>query len=265
MLQGYDVSNVNGPNLVIPTNAQFVIAKTTQDAKFVDKLFIEHRTTARSRGIGFGGYHYADLSEQPSAEDSCDFFIDTLGDQWVGEIAALDAELNTGEGGLRTDDPRNRPWVVKWGVRFALKKGYKPKLYISKSGLSDFDLVHPEIAELYELWYAWWPFNPESLTLPTCPDPFETYKLWQYNADNIDKDRYLGTIEEFKASGQKDTSQPVPSTDYEALYWSPITKLINEMVANSQPQVAHADKALHATISNAITLHKISLGVESPS
>lgn len=261
MLHGYDVSNVNG-DIVIPDDAQFIIAKVSQDLSFVDHLYLGFRDVARQREIGFGGYHYGDPTEQPDADASCDRYMDLLGDQREGEIGALDVELNTGFGGFRANSPINRPWVVRWGVRFVLRKGYKPKLYISKVGLEDFDLDHTEIPELYDLWYAWWPFDPAHLVPPPAPSPFVEYKLWQFNADVIDKDKYLGTMDEFKLGGMK-APQPVPDAqEYEAKYWTPIQNLLNDMVAKSS--YPHADAAFHATASNAITQHKISLGVEKP-
>lgn len=268
MIKGYDISNVNG-NIVIPDDATFVIAKVSQDATFTDQLYLQFRTQARHRGIGFGGYHYADIKEQPSANESCDRFIDLLGDQEQGEIAALDAENDGGFGGLNPGDPRNRPWILAWGERFISKKNYKPKLYISGAGLTDFDLVTPEIPALYDLWYAWWPFDKTGDNPPPAPEPFTSvgYKLWQYNADDIDKDMWLTDIAEFKDTGYKLPDTPVPPVDtppgpdYEALYWTPINNLITQMQAN--PTHAHADAAFHAIVFNAIVAHKIAYGVES--
>lgn len=262
MIQGYDVSNVNGPNLVIPGDAEFVIAKVSQDSKFVDRLFTTHRATARQREIGFGGYHYGDNKAQPDAEASCDMFLLNLGDQQEGEVAALDIEGDFGYGGFDPHKSTNQPWVRAWGRKFARERNYKCKLYTSVAGLSDYDLIHPEMAEVFDLWLAYWTNSGQPSAPPVAPAPFDEYKLWQYNADTIDKNVFLGTLEEFRATGKQIAPSPTLGVDYEALYYGPITKLINDMAASSQ--FPHADAALHATISNSLTLHKIGVGAELP-
>lgn len=263
MIKGYDVSNVNGPQLIIPGDAEFAIAKVSQDATFRDREYVRHRATARQREIGFGGYHYGDPNEQPNAEVSCNFYLDLLGDQQDGEIGALDVEINSGSGGFTPHSSVNRPWVLLWGKTFIRLKKYKPKLYISQSGITDFNLNTPEIPEVFDLWYAWWPDNKLPDELPPSPSPFREagYKLWQYNADTIDKNVFLGTLDEFRATG-KPSSTPVDD-GYEVKYWTPMQKLIDDLVAHSPPRIAHADSAFHAAISNTITLHKIAVGEES--
>lgn len=261
MIRGYDVSNVNGPGLIIPGDAEFVIAKVTQDAKFVDRIYSTHRTTARQREIGFGGYHYADNKEQTDAERSCDFFLTNLGDQREGEIAALDIEIDRGYGGFDANSSANQPWVITWGRWFLRECGYKCKLYTSVSGITDFDLNDPEIVALYDLWLAWWTNSGQPANIPLPPQPWDDFKLWQYNADTIDKNVFLGTLAEFRATGTQKAPQPVLA-DYEAKYWTPMQKLLDHMLAHSV--TPHADGAFHATVSNQITLHKIAHGVEPP-
>jgi GH25 family lysozyme M1 (1,4-beta-N-acetylmuramidase) len=259
MIQGYDISNVNG-YITIPSDADFVIAKVTQDSSFVDRLYPLHRTNARQREIGFGGYHYGDNKAQPSASDSCDFFLLHLGEQQQGEIAALDVESDFGYGGFTPGNPNNLPWIVEWGQEFIDQTGYKPKLYTSIAGITDFGLNHPDVPLVFDLWLAWWTSSGQAVNPPPAPEPFKDYKLWQYNADTIDKNKFLGTLEQFRDTGKMPLPPP-DGHDYEALYWAPIYDIITEMVSNSQ--YPHADAALHANISNAITLHKIALGVES--
>lgn len=264
MIKGYDVSNVNGHELIIPRDAEFVIAKVTQDSAFVDKVFSTHRGVARAREIGFGGYHYADNKEQPDAEASCNFFLEHLGEQRNGEIAALAVELDTGHGGFDANSSASQPWVLRWGQVFVRENNYKPKLYTSKAGIVDFDLNTREITELYDLWYAWWSSSGEADTLPSSPKPWYTlgtkFKLWQYNAEKIDKNVFLGSLEEFKATGKPVAKQP--AYDYEALCWAPIYKILNNMIVETPPEHLHANAAFHAAMSNTVTLHKIALGVE---
>lgn len=264
MIHGYDIANVNGPQFQFPDDAEFIIAKVTQDSRFVDKDFTRHRRHARALGIPFGGYHYADLNEQPDPERSLGFFLENLGQQESGEFAALDAEQDFGYGGLVERDPRNLPWVLAWGAGFIRAKNYKPKLYIGKSSITDLGLNAPEIPQVYDLWYAWWTNSQEPTGAPASPLPFEDYHLWQYNADGIDKNVFFGTAEELRATGYQ---TPIvlpdpPDADYEALYWTPTMAIMNNLIANSTHR--HADQALHATISNAITANKIAHGVESP-
>lgn len=255
MIQGYDVSNVNGL-ITIPVDAEFVIAKVSQDITFVDRIFPIFRKVAREREIGFGGYHYADNNAQPDPIKSCNFFLQHLGKQEDGEIGALDVEGDYGWGGFYPNNPNNTSWVVSWGQEFTRQLGYKPKLYTSVAGLKDYGLDHAEIADLYELWLAYWTTNPQP---PAPPSPFTEFKLWQYNADHIDKNKFLGTLDEFRAGGKITT--PVEAHEYEAKYWTPMYDIISNMQSNSK--YPHADAAFHANIANAITLHKVALDVEA--
>lgn len=251
MIRGNDIANVNGPidlTLIVPRPA-FVIAKVTQDATFVDKLYAGFRSQARQMEIGFGGYHYGDPQEQPNAEASCDNFIEHLGDQQDGEVAALDVEKDSGEGGFIANKPQvNQPWLLAWGRRFIKQKNYKAKAYVSKAGITDYSLNHPEIPELYDLWYAFW---TDSGIPPDAPAPWKDYALWQYNADGIDKDIFFGNLDEFKATGHKESPAQHP---YWELYWTPMQKILDDMVANSP---SHLDAAFHASASNLLTVHKI--------
>lgn len=258
MIQGYDVSNVNGGLSITQLSppAEFVIAKVSQDAAFVDTHYARHKDAARTLEIGFGGYHYGDNVEQPDPEASCDFFLEHLGEQLPGEIAALDVEKNTGDGGFLPGD--HADWVYRWGARFLRQTNYKCKLYVSDAGITDFGLNKPAIADVFDLWYAYWLFDPTSLTPPSAPAPWTAagFKLWQYNADGVDKDRWLGTLDELKATGK----QKAPN-DYESSYWTPMQALLDSMLANSS-SLQHADQAFHATVSNAIVLHKVARAAE---
>lgn len=261
MIKGYDISNTNGRLLLSDyPDAEFFIAKVCQDGTFVDKVFPSYRQQARALGKAFAGYLYADNNAEPDPIRSCDRFIYLLGDQEEGEFAAIDIEANSGLGGFQPGD--HSAWVTLWGKRFRQRKGYKCKLYTSEAGLDDYGLRKQEVANEFDLWLAWWPYDPTNLTPPPPPSPWtsENFKLWQQNADGIDKDYWLGTIEELKATGYKKE----PSTNpYEERYWTPIQKLLDDMIANSK--YPHADAAFHASVSNAITLHKIALGVEPSS
>lgn len=263
MIYGYDIANVNGPNFEFPEDAELIVAKVTQDARFIDKEYSRHRGRARELGIPFGGYHYLDISSQPNVERSLGFFLENLGDQEEGEFAALDAEQDFGSGGLIPGDERNQPYIIAWGAGFARAKNYKAKLYTSVAGLRDFNLQVPEIAEYFDLWLAWWSNSGTAEFPPPSPSPFQDagFKLWQYNADGIDKDVFLGTADELRATGHRSAPQPT-SVDYEAAYWTPVMTIMNNMIAN--PTHRHADQALHAIVSNAITANKIAHGVESP-
>lgn len=256
MIHGYDISNVNGPNLDVADldePKEFIVAKASQDVSFVDREFQRHRARARQLGLAFGGYHYGDNYAQPDGGRSADFFIETIGEDEEGEFAALDAEHDDddGYGGLHGNC---LSWVMAWGNRFTQRKKYKSKLYTNVAGLDEFNLRHPEVADAFDLWLAAWGV----LTPPVSPSPFRTYGLWQYNADVVDKDWWFGTVDELKATGKP----KAPSTDsYESKYWTPIQKLLDDMIANSS-SLTHADQAFHAAVSNNITLHKVARGFE---
>lgn len=258
MILGHDISNVNGPlDLSDYPKAEFFIAKVSQDATFVDKLFDSNRQQARDLGRGFGGYHYGDNKEEPNPLDSVRRFVDLLGEQEPGEVAALDVEEDGGYGGFDPGD--NSDWIATWGEEFKVLTGYKAKLYTSLAGIQDYGLDKPFIPDAFDLWLAYWLNNPNQLepNPPASPDPFLNFKLWQYNADDIDKNYWLGTIDEFKATGK-----PAPEeAGYEELYWTPMQQLLDAMVIGGG---SHVDDAFHAAVSNTITMHKIARGAEQP-
>lgn len=260
MILGHDVSNVNGP-LILSNypDAEFFIAKVSQDSTFVDKLFASNRQQARDLGRGFGGYHYGDDKAEPNPKDSVRRFVDLLGEQELGEVAALDVEEDSGDGGFDPGD--HSAWVYTWGHEFKRLTGYKAKLYTSLVGIQDYGLDVPFMPEVFDLWLAYWLNNPTqpNPTPPTPPSPFEAagFKLWQFNADVIDKNYWIGTLDEFKATGKPAS----PDAGYETLYWTPMQKLLNAMAAGAD---SHADDAFHASVSNSIILHKIARGVEQP-
>lgn len=257
MILGHDIANVNGQlDLSDYPAAQFFIAKASQDATFDDKLFENFRQQARDLGRGFGGYHYGDNQEQPDPVASVERFLELLGEQQAGEVAALDVEIDGGHGGFKPGD--HSEWVYQWGIHFQRLASYKPYLYVSGAGISDFGLDKPDIADAFNLWYAYWLNDPAGTTPPVSPSPFATagFKLWQFNADVIDKNYFLGTLDEFKATGKPGVQ--APGQDYEERFWTPIDKLIDECALSGR----HADVAFHAAISNVITLHKVAYKVE---
>lgn len=260
MMYGYDISNHQaGLSIVsLSPRAEFVIAKVTQDESFIDMHFGDFRSQARQLEIGFGGYHFADMDFTPDPEESCDFFINNLGEQQEGEIAALDLEaVNVGtpqEPIWHNLQPDQLDWTVGWGRRFIDRTGYKPYLYLARSWITEHNLDHPVIESTFRLWYAYW---TDAEAPPFSPSPWDDYDLWQYNADGLDKNKFFGALADFKATGK-----PVPGgTGYEELYWTPIQKLLDTMAAGAD---SHADDAFHASVSNSITLHKIARGVEQP-
>lgn len=269
MIKGFDISNHQGqlPDFFFQ-RTDFVIAKVTQDPGYVDKWFKIYRQQARDAECGFGGYHFMDMDLQPSPEASVDFFLENLGEQHTGEIAALDAELVDVDGEIHNTNPDQLDYTLRWGRVFRDRTGYKPYLYLSRSWIDEHNLNHPEIADAFELWYAYWLDNPDDLSeTPDTPDPWlsagKDIKLWQYTIRTYDEDVFLGAggLAEFRASGKPEVL--TPAQEYERLYWTPMQKLLNTLVENSSAQHTHANAAFHAAVSNNITLHKIALGVES--
>lgn len=258
MLHGYDIANHQaGLKLaLLDPKPEFIIAKVSQDAAFKDREFVDFRTQARQLECGFGGYHYGDNQVTSDALYSADFFNDWLGHQQTGEVAALDVENDSGHGGFLPGD--HFEWVLNWGERFTYHRNYKPKLYISKAGINDFGLNKPAIAEVFDLWYAYWLDDPNNVgnIWPKPPAPFESFKLWQYNTDTIDKNKFDGTLAEFRAAGM-----PSPDVSYEDSWWGPMQKLADDML---EYDAGHVNKAFHAAYSNIITLHKIARGTEAP-
>lgn len=257
MLNGIDISNLQGgvQDQTFQSN-DFIIAKVTQDVSFVDKFFSVYREQARRAECAFGGYHFADIDLAPLPEASADFFISHLGTQDEGEFGALDLEETEVDGVMHNAQPDQLDWVLRWGKQFSKIANYRPKLYLSQWHIGAHNLNHPEVADTFELWYAYWTNTGSAEVMPAAPSPWRMYRLWQYNTSGLyDKDVWLGTMAELKATGMPKASEQHP---YENAYWTPIQDLLNQLVVSH----THADAAFHATVSNAITMHKIALGVE---
>lgn len=270
MLNGLDISNNQGevPDQVFQSQ-DFIIAKVTQDATFVDRFYQGYKRQARAAGCVFGGYHFAVIDKAPSPEDSCEFFLAHLDDE-PGDIAALDIEETPDHDNpeiIWNAQPDQLNWILRWGQHFIARKNYIPKLYVGSYHINTHNLDHPEIAATFDLWYPYWPFSDTPDLPPAAPSPWDSYKLWQYSSKGLyDRNVYFGTREDLISTGAPNTQAPQPSPapspapdiDYEALYWTPIMQLVEDMVKSGK----HADLAFHATVSNAITLHKIAHGVE---
>jgi len=205
-IKGIDISKWQG-NIdysKVKSSTNFVIMKATEGYGYTDPKFKDNQKGFRNTGIAMGYYHYArpDLGNTPEKE--ADWFINTIGELKLGEILALDYEVNY-------SNPVN--WCKKFLDRVKSKTGVKPLLYINLATNNKYDWSSVVKGD-YGLWLAYW---DGSLTArPKTDWPFIAIK--QYGSDtkvsgisgNVDGDVFFGDIATFKKYGYN--PPPTPPT-----------------------------------------------------
>jgi GH25 family lysozyme M1 (1,4-beta-N-acetylmuramidase) len=199
-LRGIDISHWQGSidwRRVADDGISFAIAKASQGTGFVDDRYAANRAGARSAGVTFGAYHFAD--PDPRAGDAraeADHFLE-VADPRPGElIPTLDIERN---GGL--SPAALRTWVRTWLERVRARLGVRPMIYTgpyfwetSMGGTSLFADLGYDV-----LWVAHW--TDGSPTVPGGNWGGHGWTFWQYTdcervagiAGCVDGDRFNGT------------------------------------------------------------------------
>ncbi len=130
--QGVDVSHWQGGinwTEVAASGIDFAIAKATQGSWIVDQYYARNAHRARSHGIRFTAYHFAQPGRRAwSAYRQADFFLKNtkLGPDDL--VPALDMERS---GGL--SPTALRQWVLDWLHRVYMKLGVKVMVYSNPS------------------------------------------------------------------------------------------------------------------------------------
>lgn len=150
-----------------------VIHKATQGTSSVDPKYHERLEPARSAGLLYGSYHFADAS---SVSKQVDFFLSTVRpDLNPGLLLALDLEENSPRHGGTMGLDEAKEWLrLVWhqtGQRPVLYSGNLLKQYLN--GKADPDLV------LHRLWLA------EYGSRAILPPGWTSYFLDQYTGDGV--------------------------------------------------------------------------------
>ena len=135
---GIDISHyqkINWKNV----NTEFVISKCTESTTFFDPTFDANKTACRTKGIRFGGYHFARGTD---AIKEANYFVNHYGQVNKEDILALDYEI-------KLKDPA--PWCKTFLERVENITGVKPYIYINSSTATGFNWTP---CLFYPLWIA---------------------------------------------------------------------------------------------------------------
>ena len=185
----------------------FVIAKATEGAAYVDPNCDGHYQRAKAQGKKLGVYHFArpDLND-PISEAR--FFVENC-KGYIGEaILALDWE--------QPGTQWNVGWAKEWLDEVQRLTGIKPLIYMSASVVSQYDWSSVANAD-YGLWIAGYPIGADSWDVPAFPystGAWGFYAIWQFtnSAGRLDRDIFQGDKAAWDAyATSKGAVKPDPS------------------------------------------------------
>lgn len=191
-MRGIDISHYNGWPFNATTNkayedSDFVIVKATQGTnyKYVG-YFKPAIDTVIADGKLAGAYHYA-AGNDPIAE--ADYFISQVRPYLGKIILALDWEANQNKAW------KNTHWVKKFIDRVKDQTGQTCFLYANMEGISQCK----EVANKVPLWFAGYPENKNSWSIPKWPSHYSTkpwthYDIWQYTSGEETLDRNISNF-----------------------------------------------------------------------
>ena len=224
MVEGVDVAHSADGDVnwdkVAGSGVKFAFIKATQGTYNTQTNFSASWSSAKSAGILRGAYHFFDPTQDGAAQAA--HYLQTLGGDYGELPAALDLECPNGDAKcLGGPGAGNAPGsaITKRVHQFLdaveATTGRKPIVYtfpayFGGAGVSVAGL------DAYPLWIA-----SLSSTCATTPSPWKKPVFWQYSWTGsvpginakVDKDRFLGTLDELIAfSNGQAPAPPPPST-----------------------------------------------------
>jgi len=185
----------------------FIIAKATEGAGFVDPNCDGHIQRALSQGKSVGVYHFArpDLND-PITEAR--FFVQNI-KGYIGEaILVLDWE--------QPGTQWNTAWAKEWLDEVQNLTGIKPLIYMSASVINQYDWSFVAQAD-YGLWIAGYPDLRDSWDIPDFPystGAWGFYAIWQFTNSNgrLDRDIFQGDKNAWNAYAKSNgETKPAPA------------------------------------------------------
>ena len=201
MLEGIDISHWNRIADVIPemNKADFVIMKASEGRSMKDTKLDLFYNTLHGSADGkpatnklYGFYHFAHPEINKGIEGAraeADNFIGLVGHHAGHALYCL-----AWEGKSLKDEYTD--WAVEWLRYVEEKTGVKPLIYCQASWTPHLEKM---VAGDYGLWVAHYTDKdkPEIGAYPF-------YALWQYSADGIDRNRFNGNEEQWRAYCKRD-------------------------------------------------------------
>lgn len=200
MQNGIDISNHQGSmdlaKVLKQTKTDFVICKSTEGVKFVDKYCDKFMVTAQGAGKQVGFYHFA-RPEWNSAKAEAEFFLRQTKGYFGKGIPVLDWE---------SSGKSNVKWAKEWLDYIYDKTGVKPVIYMSESVVNAYNWK--AVADKgYGLWVARYrDYNIDrNYDMSTCGKKpvvkwWSFYMMWQWTSvgrlngysGNLDCDVFYG-------------------------------------------------------------------------
>ena len=185
----------------------FIIAKATEGAGYVDPNCDGHIQRALSQGKSVGVYHYArpDLND-PITEAR--FFVQNIQGYLGKALLALDWE--------QPGTQHNVGWAKEWLDEVQRLTSIKPLIYMSASIVNQYDWRAVAEAD-YGLWIAGYPDLRDSWDIPNFPygtGAWSFYAIWQYTNSNgrLDRDIFQGDRNAWDAYAKsKGGAKPAPA------------------------------------------------------
>ena len=190
-MKGIDVSRYNGwPFSNITATAykesDFVIVKASQGSfyKYTDYFKKVADKVLKDKKL-LGAYHYADGTD---AIKEADYFVSVV-KPYLGKILLV-LDWQTSQGGGKNYSWENTTYAKKFMDRVYEKTGIKCLLYTGMMGISHCQNCYPT----YKLWFAAYPTNLNSWTVPSWPSKYKTapwpsYDIWQFTSSAGSLDR----------------------------------------------------------------------------
>lgn len=211
---GNDISHYQGQvdYSTYKNNTNFLIAKATDGASYIDTMYGYNRQQARANNLPFGSYHFA---EGGDVNDEAKKFCDVIDGDAIreGEVLCLDYEL-------ALKDPVS--WCKIWlDVVSGHFSGIKPFIYLNQALVKAYDWS-PIVNAGYPLWLASYTNTPTDNSGNKGKWPKMLLQQWTSSQHvpgigdgktaNVDGDVFLGSVVDFKAFGFKKAIVVLPST-----------------------------------------------------
>lgn len=220
-MKGIDISHWNGYPFNGYTAASysvsdFCIVKATDGVRysFATTFFPKAINKVLKDGKLAGAYHYATGAGTPIQE--ADYFVSVV-KPYIGKIIlALDWEgQNNKAWGIRG-------WCKKFIDRVREKTGVTCFLYTGMEGIAQ----NTELGNACPLWFAGYPLNLASWTVPAWPKKYRTtpwkgYTIWQYSGNGVDRNVTAMTKADwakYAKGSEKGENAPREATTLELAY-----------------------------------------------
>lgn len=198
MLKMVDVYSGSPRSFATQSGVDVIMVKATQGTSYVNPYCDIDYQAAKKAGKLLGIYHYLS-GGNPEVEARC-FYRNVKG--YIGE-AVTAADWESGQ----NSSWGNRNYVRRFVDEFHRLSGVWPLIYVQASALSQV----ANCAKNCGLWVASYPsMNWKSWTVPNMrvnTSPWQTYTIWQFTGDNMDRNLVNTTKEGWKKLA-KGSSKP---------------------------------------------------------